>query len=128
MKKIYCLIIIGFCFCTVAKAQVKVNDTISVKKQHTQTAPEFPGGQKAFYAYIISALRSKQAIIEFKGKVIVTFIVDTDGDLSNIKIKQGIEDGLNLAVIQILQDMPLWTPGTQDGKPVKAQYTLPITF
>jgi protein TonB len=128
MKTIYCLIIIGFCFCTVAKAQVKVNDTIAVKKQHTQTSPEFPGGHNAFYAYIISALRSKEAIIGFKGKLIVTFIVETDGDLSNIKIKQGIEEGLNLAVIQVLQDMPLWKPGTQDGKPIKAQYTLPIMF
>jgi protein TonB len=128
MKKIYCLIIIGFCFCTVVKAQVKVSDTIAVKKQHTQTAPEFPGGKKAFYSYLSSALGSKEAIIGYKGKVIVTFIVETDGDLSNIKIKQGIEEGLNLAVIQVLQDMPLWKPGTQDGKPIKAQYTLPIMF
>ena len=90
--------------------------------------PEFPGGMDALYQWIGAnykwpeTARSCDAI----GNVYVTFIVEKDGSVSNVKLLRDIGCGHGEAVVEMLQHMPKWKPGKQRGKPVRVQYNLPV--
>lgn len=62
------------------------------------------------------------------GPVYVSFIVEVDGTLSEIKLKNGIGDGCEQEAKRVVEKMPLWKPGIKKGKPVRVQCTLPINF
>lgn len=63
-----------------------------------------------------------------EGKVIVQFVVNEDGSVSNTKIVRGITGGCNEEAIRVVAAMPKWKPGKQNGHAVKVYYTLPIIF
>ncbi len=58
----------------------------------------------------------------------VTFIVEKDGRITNIKILKGIGGGCDEEVISVIKNMPPWTPGTQKGKAVRVQFNMPVNF
>ena len=62
------------------------------------------------------------------GKVIVRFVVNEDGSLSNFKIVQGIGGGCNKEALRVVRNMPAWQPGKQNGKVVKTILKQPINF
>lgn len=62
------------------------------------------------------------------GKVIVKFIVDTNGAVDSAHIIQGIGGGCDEEALRVVQNMPPWKPGKQNGKKVKVYFTLPIHF
>jgi protein TonB len=92
--------------------------------------PEFPGGMKALFEYLGRELSyppmAKDARIQ--GKVYVTFVVERDGSIADVRILRGIGGGCDEEAIKVVQSMPKWTPGKQRNKPVKVQYNLPINF
>ena len=92
--------------------------------------PEFPGGMDALRKFIQKNLQYPQLAREngIEGKVYVTFVVETDGSISNIKILRDIGGGCGAEAVRIVKLMPKWKPGTQRGKPVRVQYNLPIMF
>lgn len=134
MKKFYCFFILLLAFA--AKAQNA--EQVSVKKDSTAKTssftrvmnqkPQYPGGLKAFHEYLIKKLEPAGFVAGLEGNMILTFIVEKDGAITDVKIKQGIEKELNLAVIKVVKESPRWSPGLIDGKPVRTQYTLPIKF
>lgn len=63
-----------------------------------------------------------------QGTVIVAFVVNKDGTLSNLKIKETIDPNLNKEALRVVKAMPKWTPGKQDGKNVSVKYSIPINF
>jgi len=63
-----------------------------------------------------------------QGRVVVQFVVNEDGSLSDIKVVRGIDPECDNEAIRLIEAMPNWKPGKQNGKPVKVKYTLPITF
>ena len=88
--------------------------------------PEFPGGQKALVKYLQkNAKKPKNAA---GGRVVVGFIVDVDGAITDISIKETTSMGLNFPAYEVVAQMPRWSPGRQDGKPVKVSYALPLNF
>lgn len=89
-----------------------------------EVRPEFPGGQEAFSKYIKDNYKNPQK--DLKGKVYVTFIVENDGSLNNIKILKDIGYGTGQEVIRVLKKSPKWTPGKQNNKIVRVQYSLPV--
>jgi len=91
---------------------------------------EFPGGIKEFYKYLAQDIKyPKQARQEkIEGTVFVTYIVEKDGSVSNIKILRSIGGGIDEEAIRVLSVMPKWKPGMQNGHVVRQQYTVPITF
>lgn len=103
-----------------------VEDTFYIVEQ----MPKYPGGIKAFYKNFAKNIhypkRAKKMSIE--GRVILSFIIDKDGSLTNIKVVRGIGAGCNEEAIRVLKKMPNWQPGKQRGKPVKVQMSIPITF
>lgn len=95
-----------------------------------EIAPQFPGGLNAMGSFIKSNYRyprdAQRANIE--GKVFVQFVVNTDGSISNARVIRGIGGGCDEEAIRLVQMMPKWTPGRQDGEVVAAYHTVPITF
>lgn len=65
---------------------------------------------------------------EVQGRVIVKFIVNEDGSITDEKVVRGIGAGCDEEAVRVIRNMPKWKPGKQNGKPVKVYYTLPITF
>ncbi len=92
--------------------------------------PSFPGGQEAFGAYLAKSLRYPKEAKDNKitGRVIVTFIVEKDGQLTNIKVLRDIGGGCGAEAIRVLEKCPNWNPGLQSSKPVRVVYTMPINF
>jgi TonB family protein len=91
--------------------------------------PEFPLEEGAD-AYIMNRIRYPEAAIEAKveGLVSLTFIVDKDGSVTNIKVLKDIGYGCGDEVVRILKEMPKWIPCTQRGKPVRFKYGKNIRF
>ena len=92
--------------------------------------PSFMGNEDAFYAFvsknIIYPLKAKENNIE--GRVIVRFIIEKDGNISNIEILRKLGFGCDEEVIRLIKSMPKWFPGKQNGKPVRVHFTMPISF
>jgi TonB family protein len=92
--------------------------------------PSFPGGMKAMMDYLARNIRypadAKKNLLE--GRVILQFIVDEKGRLSDVKVARSVEPSLDAEAVRVVKAMPRWNPGTQQGKAVKVRYTLPVTF
>jgi protein TonB len=63
-----------------------------------------------------------------EGKVILQFVVDKDGSVTNIEIKRDLGGGCGKEAERVVRSMPKWKPGKQNGQPVRVYYTLPVTF
>lgn len=63
-----------------------------------------------------------------QGRVIVAFVVNRDGSISDPKVARRIDPALDKEALRVINSMPRWTPGKQNGKNVRVNYTLPIYF
>lgn len=92
--------------------------------------PEFPGGVEAMHKYIADNLSYPMLAREnhITGRVYITFIVEKDGSISNVKTLRDIGGGCGAEACRIVRSMPNWKPGKQRGKAVRVQYNLPINF
>lgn len=92
--------------------------------------PIFSGGENELYKYVASSVVYPTVAKEsgITGTVIVTFIVEKDGSVTNVKILKGIGGGCDEEALRVVKAMPKWSPGKQDGKPVRVQFNLPIRF
>ncbi|RRA99108.1 TonB family protein [Larkinella rosea] len=92
--------------------------------------PEFPGGMEGLGNYITKNLKYPEAALRahVSGRVYLSFVVNTDGSMQDIQILKGIGFGADEEAIRMIKAMPRWKPGTQDGKPVRVKYNLPIKF
>lgn len=92
-----------------------------------EVKPEFPGGIEKFYAFIAKNYRMPEEE-GLKGKVYVTFVVEKDGSLTDIKVLRDIGYGTGKEAIRVLKSTPKWSPGEQNGKKVRCTYSLPISL
>lgn len=92
--------------------------------------PEPVGGLNSFRMWLGSNYRYPQEAIdaELKGQMVVSFIVEADGELTDFKVVKDLGYGTADAAIEVLQKAANWRPGIQNGKKVRVAYTLPITF
>lgn len=93
--------------------------------------PEFPGGIGAMYKWIGENLKypSEARKNGLQGKVILQFTVEKDGSIANVKVvRDGVGGGAGDEAVRVVKKMPAWKPGKQNGKSVRVQYTLPVTF
>jgi TonB family protein len=92
--------------------------------------PKFPGGDEARATYLQKVIsypeKAKKEKIE--GTVYVSFIIEKNGSISNVKVLRGIGGGCDEMAVSAIQNMPAWTPGMQHGKPVRVQFNMPISF
>jgi periplasmic protein TonB len=92
--------------------------------------PDFPGGEKALYEYLQKNIKFPPMAREsgITGTVYVRFIVDKKGKISNVALLRGIGGGCDEEAIRVVQKMPDWNPGKQNGMPVPVYFTLPVKF
>jgi protein TonB len=92
--------------------------------------PSYPGGLDKFYAYLSRNIHYPAVAKEnnVQGKVFLTFVVERDGALTDIKVLRGIGSGCDEEAVRVLKAAPKWKPGIQNGRPVRVQYNVPITF
>jgi len=92
--------------------------------------PEFPGGPEALMQFLTENVCYPEAALKagVQGRVLVTFIVDTEGRVNNAKVVKKVSDDLDAEAIRIVGSMPRWKPGKQNGKVVRVRYTMPISF
>ena len=92
--------------------------------------PEFPGGRDQLNKYYESNLRYPKVAIEngIQGRVIVQFIVNTDGSISDATVIRSVDPACDEEALRVINSMPHWTPGQTNGKNVRVRYTLPVTF
>ncbi len=92
--------------------------------------PEFPGGMDSMIAFlarnIVYPKQAKKAGIE--GRVYITFVVEKDGSVSNVKCIRDIGGGCGAEAVRVVKMMPKWKPGRQRGVAVRTQFTLPVQF
>ncbi|RZJ77461.1 MAG: energy transducer TonB [Flavobacterium sp.] len=92
-----------------------------------EVKPDFPGGIDKFYKFVGNNYKTPEEE-GLKGKVYVTFVVEKDGSLTDIKVLRDIGYGTGAEAIRVLKKCPKWTPGEQNGKKVRVLYSLPITI
>jgi TonB family protein len=98
--------------------------------QVVEEMPEFPGGMAEAMKFLAKNINypvaAQQAKIE--GRVIVQFVVERDGSVSDVKVMRGVSPELDAEAIRVVSMMPKWIPGKQRGKAVAVKYTMPIMF
>ncbi len=92
--------------------------------------PHFPGGDSALYMYLCMNLSYPDAARENKieGMVVVLFVVEKDGSVSNVRVLRDIGGGCGEAAVEVVKNMPRWEPGRQAGKAIRTQFSLPLKF
>jgi len=95
-----------------------------------EVPPVFPGGMKAFFEYVARNYQYPIAAKEqgIKGKLILSFIVEKDGSLTDIQIVRNLGMGTGEEAVRLLQHAPKWKPGIQNGRPVRVRYQLSISL
>lgn len=95
-----------------------------------EAQPEFPGGMDEISKWLGENLIYPEEAREngITGKVFAQFIIDKDGSVSDVKIMRSVNPLLDEEVIRVLNSMPKWTPGKQDGENVKVTFQIPVNF
>jgi outer membrane biosynthesis protein TonB len=90
-----------------------------------ENKPKFAGGLVRFQEFIAKNYRTPD-VEGLRGKVIVSFVVEKDGSIVDVKVIKDLGYGTGAEAIRVLKLSPKWTPAMQDGKPVRVMYSLPI--
>lgn len=92
--------------------------------------PTFPGGNEALFAFLSKNIRYPAVAEEngVQGRVIVTFVVERDGSITDVKVIKSVDPSLDKEAMRLVKSMPNWIPGKQNGQAVRVKFTLPVTF
>ena len=109
------------------------DSTVSDKEkvyQIVEQQPSFPGGREELFKYLAYNVRYPIDAAENKieGRVLVTFVVEHDGSISNVNVANSVYPSLDKESIRVVSGMPKWILGKANGKTVRVKYTIPITF
>ena len=126
LKVALMMLVLLFSFMT-STAQTKKNNMVF---DVVEVMPQFPGGQIAMLKYIMENIKyPEQAMKEgIQGRVAVRFIVEKDGSISDVKPILSVHPLLNKEAVRVVESMPKWSPGKQNGKPVRVRFNLPVMF
>ena len=97
---------------------------------NVEQKPEFEGGPQAMMQFIYKNVVYPSAARDQgkQGKVYVSFIIDEEGNVTNVEIVKGAEKHLDKEALRVITKMPKWKPGKQRGVPVKVKYTIPVNY
>ncbi len=108
----------------------KAGDSDSLIFTVVEEMPHFPGGEDARYQYLAENLNYpvEARVNGIQGRVFVTFVVEKDGSISNVRVLRGIGGGCDEEAVRVVSNMPRWKPGRQRGNPVRVQFNMPLLF
>ena len=126
LKVALMMLVLLFSFMT-STAQTKKNNMVY---DVVEVMPQYPGGQIAMMKYIMENIKYPKQIMEegIQGRVTVSFIVEKDGRVSNVRLLRSVQPALDKEAVRVVKSMPKWTPGKQNGKPVRVRFNLPVMF
>lgn len=110
-----------------SKNTIAQTDDLIYSTAGIEVKPTFPGGINEFYQFIGKNFQTPK-VEGLKGKIYVTFVIEKDGSVTEIKILRDIGYGTGEEAVRVLKECPKWNPGTQNGKAVRVLYSLPITI
>ena len=92
--------------------------------------PQFPGGDIALMKYLSSHIQYPAMAAEnnVQGKVILQFVIEKDGRVGEVKLARSVDKDLDKEAIRVVKSLPKFSPGRQNGQPVRVWYTLPVSF
>ena len=95
-----------------------------------EAAPSYPGGMQELYKYIGSNFVYPKALLKIRpsGKIIINFVVEKDGSIVEAYAKQSVHPLLDAEAVRVIEQMPKWKPGQQNGKPVRVAYDIPLSM
>ena len=95
-----------------------------------EAMPSFPGGDEELFKFLSHNMEYPEAAVKnkVKGRVIVRFTVDKDGNVTSPEVVEGVSPELDAEALRVVKSMPKWNPGIVDGKPADVKFTLPISF
>lgn len=106
----------------------QVGDTAKIDQKiftSVEKLPEFPGGEEEFTNYIRLYLHNAEMSI---GRIVIEFIVETDGSLTEIRISKGLCPKCDGEALRVMRNSPKWTPGEHNGKKVRVKHTASIIY
>ena len=108
------------------KQQVEENKVFDVVEQ----MPSFPGGMGALMSWLSQNIKYPVIAAEngVQGRVIVQFVVEKDGSITDVKVAKSVDPSLDKEAARVVKSMPHWIPGKQNGSAVRVKYTVPVTF
>ena len=92
------------------------------------SAPKFPGDEKAFHRFLSKNLKWPNSTYDGQGKVIVRFVIEKNGNLSNIKLLHAATPEFGKEAIRVIKLSPKWIPGKINGKPIRHRCYLAVPF
>lgn len=118
---------LGDIICKVEDPQIdSLDDVVTFCEQ----MPAYDGGGEAMMGFInknlIYPIEARKNRVE--GRIVLQFVVNRDGSLSNIEVLKGLGFGCDEEAVRVVMLMPKWVPGRQNGKVVRVRYTLPMVF
>jgi protein TonB len=131
MKKLILMLLMAECCLISAHAQKTVVSQTNPKVFDTvEQMPEYLGGMQAMIAFLQTNMKYPEDAAKQKveGRVMVQFIVETDGSISDVHVAKQVFPSLDAEAIRVVQAMPKWTPGKEKGNVVRVKYNLPIVF
>ena len=123
MMAVLCLMTANAQKTVVSQSKQNVYDVV-------EQMPEFPGGMPAMIEFLQTNLNYPKDAKKQKvgGRVLVMFVVETDGSMSNVRVAKKIFPSLDAEALRVVKAMPKWNPRKEKGKPVRVNFTLPIVF
>ena len=127
---------LSVCLCGVVRAQNPIPNPCYLfpvqEKVYevVEQMPSFPGGTAKLLEYLKENLRYPKELDDtcIQGRVIVGFVVEKDGSISNVKVRKGLHPLLDAEAVRVVSAMPKWIPGRQNGVVLRVKYYIPITF
>ena len=92
--------------------------------------PMYPGGDAALMGYLRDNIKYPTVAAEngVQGRVVVGFVVERDGSITDVNILRGVDPSLDREAMRVVKNMPKWTPGKQNGSAVRVKYQVPVSF
>ena len=133
MKKICLFLALLMAIATNVQAQndvENINDSERVHNTPPDILAEFPGGREALQRFLITETTYPQKARKknIQGTVLVEFIVDKSGNVTQVKVIRSVHPLLDAEAVRVCEAMPQWKPAYKDGQPVKCYYNLPFNF
>lgn len=132
MKRLVFLLLLIFAAgITRTSAALNIDTTKSTKVfTAIEHPPEYPGGPAAFNKHITDNLKYPDVarLIGVNGRIVLTFVIDREGKVVEVTPTNCIGAGCESEAVKVLQSLKTWQPGIQKGKPVRVQYSVPISF
>lgn len=131
MKKLILMSLLAACSLMTAYAQkTVVSQTNQKVYEEVEQMPQYPGGMPAMVEFLQTNMKYPEDAAKQKveGRVMVQFVVETDGSISDVHVAKQVFPSLDAEAIRVVQAMPNWTPGKEKSKVVRVRYNLPIVF